>query len=53
MQNTRLTSMQPLDLFWHPGRGDNFLTATIDGRNAAKAAGYVQVRREGFVYPPA
>ncbi|MFN8192771.1 MAG: hypothetical protein U0R80_00640 [Nocardioidaceae bacterium] len=40
-----------LTLFWSAGRGDNFTTATAEGRDSALAAGYVQVRREAEVFP--
>jgi hypothetical protein len=37
-----------LDSFWNAERGDNFLTATDAGRSAARSAGYLFVRREGW-----
>lgn len=40
-----------LDLFWNPERGDNFCTATEEGRQAAMDAGYAWVRREGYTFP--
>lgn len=40
-----------LDLYWNPDRGDNFVTATPQGRDDAAAAGYALVRREAYLYP--
>ncbi len=40
----------PLKLYWHGGRGDNFLTGTAEGEASAIAAGYVFVRVEGYAY---
>jgi hypothetical protein len=38
-----------LDLYWSSTRGDNFSTATEQGRNAAREARYTFARTEAFV----
>jgi hypothetical protein len=43
--------MVPLKSYYHAGRGDYFLTATVAGENSAVAAGYDFMRNEGYVYP--
>ena len=40
-----------LRLYWNPNREDNFTTATLQGRNDAKAAGYQFIRNEGYCFP--
>ncbi|MFC0341190.1 hypothetical protein [Paracoccus niistensis] len=40
-----------LDLFWNPDRGDNYCTATEEGRQSARDAGYAWIRREGYTFP--
>lgn len=40
----------PLQLYWSAQRGDNFTTATAQGRAGARAAGYTFVRVESYVY---
>jgi hypothetical protein len=42
----------PLDLYWHPGRGDNFLAMSKLMADRAKQEGYVFVRNEGFLRFP-
>jgi hypothetical protein len=39
-----------LRLYWNPNREDNFTTATTQGRNDAKAAGYQFIRKEGYCF---
>jgi hypothetical protein len=39
-----------LKLYWSEARGDNFTTATKQGKADAKAAGYQFIRTEGYVY---
>jgi hypothetical protein len=39
-----------LKLYWSEARGDNFTTATKQGKADAKAAGYQFIRIEGYVY---
>jgi len=41
----------PLKLYWHPGRGDNFSTATQQGEQDAQDAGYSFIRNEGYIHP--
>ena len=41
----------PLRLYWHEGRGDNFLTTCKADEQAAKDAGYRLVREEAFTRP--
>jgi hypothetical protein len=38
-----------LTQFWSGGRTDNFLAATQDGKAAAKNAGYITIRSEGYL----
>jgi hypothetical protein len=40
----------PLKLYYSEQRGDNFTTATDQGRRDAEAAGYKYVRDEGMIY---
>ena len=41
---------KPLKLYWHPGRGDFFSTATGSGESAAKRAGYQFIKIQGYVF---
>ncbi|WP_125152032.1 hypothetical protein [Clostridium rectalis] len=41
----------PLILFWSSQRGDNFTTATSQGKNDALAAKYQPIRVEGYIFP--
>lgn len=40
---------KPLWLYYHPGRKDNFVTASAEGMRVAEAEGYRKVRIEGYV----
>jgi hypothetical protein len=40
-----------LDLYWSHDRGDNFTTATPQGKRDAVDAGYTFIRNEGYVFP--
>jgi hypothetical protein len=40
----------PLKLYWDDNRGDNFVTATVQGEHDALAVGYRLVRVEGKVF---
>jgi hypothetical protein len=42
---------QALKLYWNAERGDNFCTATAQGEQDARSAGYPFVRVEGFILP--
>lgn len=42
-------ALKPLSLYWGAERGDNFVTATSEGRRGAIAAGYSYVRVEACV----
>ena len=46
----RAQAMAPLQLFFNSTRGDNYSTATADGRQAAQRAGYSLVRQEACVF---
>ena len=50
---TIMSNSLSLDLYWNPDRGDNFVTATKQGRDDAASAGYALVRREAFLFPAA
>ena len=39
-----------LKLFWSAARGDNFTTATTQGEQDARSAGYAYVRAEGYIF---
>jgi hypothetical protein len=41
----------PLKLYYSEQRGDNFTTASDQGRRDAEAAGYKYVRDEGYITP--
>jgi hypothetical protein len=41
----------PLRLYWKASRGDNFTSATAEGDEAARIAGYQPVRVEGYIFP--
>jgi hypothetical protein len=41
----------PLELYYNDARGDNFVTATAEGRQSALDAGYRFVRTEGYIFP--
>ncbi|MFT3860572.1 hypothetical protein [Micropruina sp.] len=45
------TGLWALRLYWHAGRGDNFLTTCREDEEAAKAAGYRFVRIEAYAQP--
>jgi hypothetical protein len=46
--------MVPIWQFWKDApRQDNFLTASLDGKQDAEIAGYRFVRKEGYIYPRA
>jgi hypothetical protein len=49
-----IEELTPVSVYWHARRGDNFTTATAQGRADATAAGYRFVRVEGWAHtaPP-
>jgi hypothetical protein len=44
-------TLVPLELYWHPEREDNFVTATPEGSQSALEAGYSYARVEACVFP--
>jgi hypothetical protein len=50
VQLAKAQDIVPLQLYWSSQRGDNFVTATHQGGNAAIAAGYRYVRDEACIF---